>query len=111
LSVEDIGAAYVVKDNSGQKLAYVVMKKSQDAVRRRSHYLTANASLATFGILCTPAIPAQRLTIGIERYRWLPNPSFVKSDSRDHVAWFPRRTNGGKDRAPDRCLVGLWNLD
>jgi hypothetical protein len=54
------------------------MKKSLGGVRRPSHYLTANASLATFGILYTPATPAPHLTIDIERYRWLPNPSFVK---------------------------------
>jgi len=51
---------------------------SLGGVRRRRWYSTANASLAAFGILDTPATPAPRLTIGIARRRWPPNPSFVK---------------------------------
>jgi hypothetical protein len=38
----------------------------------------ANASLAMFGILCTPVTPAPHLTIGIARHPWLPYPSFLK---------------------------------
>jgi hypothetical protein len=55
-----------------------VCSLSLGGVRRRRDYSTANASLATFGILHTPATPAPRLTIGIACHRWLPNPSFVK---------------------------------
>ena len=36
-SIEDIGAAFVVKDGNDQKLAYVcITRKSPDGVRRRS---------------------------------------------------------------------------
>jgi hypothetical protein len=38
------------------------------------------------GIACKPATPGQRLTIGIARYHWLSNPSFVKWFARDRAA-------------------------
>jgi hypothetical protein len=36
-SIEDIGAAFVVKDSSGQKLAYSVMRKSPAIVSQATH--------------------------------------------------------------------------
>jgi hypothetical protein len=45
------------------------------------------------GIACKPATPGQRLTIGIARYHWLSNPSFVKWFARDRAARLPKRMN------------------
>jgi hypothetical protein len=79
-SVEDTGtgSAFVVKDGGGQNLAMSIMRKSRAGVRRRGHYLTANAFLVMLGIAYKPATPGPHLTIGIACYHWLPNPSFVK---------------------------------
>jgi hypothetical protein len=80
-SAEDTGtgSAYVVKGQRRAKSGLMsIMRKSRAGVRRRGHYLTANAFLAMLGIAYKPATPEPHLTIGIACYHWLPNPSFVK---------------------------------